>query len=113
VKEHEDLHRFEELWPSIEELQELATKHGIGDIFQDNGAKVLQVLLRTSLRCLPGREGNDAVDENGDEYELKSVNILLTKSISTHHHLNAGITDEPSLTACSTLAVAWIFCCFE
>ena len=43
------------------------------------------------LRVIPGREGNDAVDQDGKEYELKSVNIDLTKSFSTHHHMNPVI----------------------
>ena len=37
------------------------------------------------------REGNDARDADGNEYELKSVNRLLTQSFSTHHHLNPTI----------------------
>jgi hypothetical protein len=43
------------------------------------------------LRILSGREGNDAVDANGREYELKSVNIELTSAFSTHHHMNPTI----------------------
>lgn len=74
--------------PSIRLYQELANKHGINDIFQDNGGKILQVLLVTGLKILPGREGNDAIDSEGNEYELKSVNIKLTSSFSTHHHMN-------------------------
>ena len=61
------------------------------DIFQDNGGKILQVLLVTGLEVLSGREGNDAKDADGNEYELKSVNIALTKSFSTHHHINPRI----------------------
>src|SRR6185503_9184117 len=71
--------------------QALATEHGINDIFQDNGGKLLQLLLITGLKIVPGREGNDAKDDDGAEYELKTVNILLTKSFSTHHHLNPTI----------------------
>ncbi|MBP0013209.1 MAG: restriction endonuclease [Roseofilum sp. SBFL] len=82
---------LDELFPYIQRYQELASKHGINDIFQDNGGKLLQVLLVTGLEVLPGREGNDAKDSNGNEYELKSVNIQLTKSFSTHHHINPGI----------------------
>ncbi|WP_108605162.1 PDDEXK family nuclease [Saccharobesus litoralis] len=67
---------------------------GINDIFQDNGGKLLQVLLITGLEVLPGREGNDAKDANGNEYELKSVNSLLTKSFSTHHHMNPVIIEK-------------------
>lgn len=79
------------LMPAVREYQALAVKHGIGDIFQDNGGKLLQVVLTLGLTVLPGREGNDAVDEAGLEYELKSVNLDLTKSFSTHHHLNPVI----------------------
>ena len=82
---------MERLLPYIREYQALASKHGIGDIFQDNGGKLLQLLLVTGLRCIGSREGNDAVDAEGKEYELKSVNVLLTKSFSTHHHMNPVI----------------------
>ena len=79
-------------------FSELASTHGIDDIFQDNGGKILQILLYTGLTILPGREGNDARDENGREYELKSVNIHLTQELlhpspheSTHHReIQAG-----------------------
>ena len=40
-----DLGELERLFPSIREYQALATRHGIGDIFQDNGGKLLQPLL--------------------------------------------------------------------
>ena len=79
------------MWPAIQEYQRLAQAHGINDIFQDNGGKILQVLLLLNLKILPGREGNDAVDAAGQEYELKSVNIELTKGFSTHHHMNPVI----------------------
>ena len=36
---------LEKLFPAIREYQKLATKHGIKDIFQDNGGKLLQVVL--------------------------------------------------------------------
>lgn len=88
---HEDAEELEKLWSSIQKYQNLAQKHGIDDIFQDNGGKLLQVLLLLGLKDLPGREGNDAVDDQGNEYELKSVNISLTRSFSTHHHMNPVI----------------------
>lgn len=75
----------------VRQYQQLAEKHGINDVFQDNGGKLLQVLLISGLKILPGREGNDAIDEHGHEYELKSVNVNLTKSFSTHHHMNPTI----------------------
>ena len=88
MQAHPDKALLDNLFPAIRRYQELASKHGIGDIFQDNGGKLLQVLLITGLQVLGGREGNDAKDADGNEYELKSVNTLLTKSFSTHHHIN-------------------------
>ena len=88
---HPDKIILDNLFPYIQRYQELALKHGINDIFQDNGGKILQVLLVTGLEVLSGREGNDAKDAEGNEYELKSVNIALTKSFSTHHHINPRI----------------------
>jgi len=91
LRAHRDLAKLEKLFPYIQRYQELASRHGINDIFQDNGGKLLQVLLTLGLRVIPGREGNDAVDLDGKEYELKSVNIDLTQSFSTHHHMNPVI----------------------
>lgn len=106
MRPHEDKILLDKLFPHIREYQQLANKHGIRDIFQDNGGKILQVLLLTDLRIIPGREGNDAVDENGKEYELKSVNILLTRSFSTHHHLNPTIISKYR-------QVDWIFAVYQ
>ena len=64
---HPDKKILDELFPYIQRYQELALKHGINDIFQDNGGKLLQVLLVTGLEVLPGREGNDAKDAHGNE----------------------------------------------
>lgn len=97
---------FNLIFPSLQMLQNLAEKNGINDIFQDNGGKLLQVLLITGLSDLPGREGNDAVDEDGNEYELKSVNVSLTKSFSTHHHMNPVIIDKYR-------KVDWIFAVYR
>ncbi len=88
---HPDAALLEKLFPSIREYQKLASKHGIGDIFQDNGGKLLQLILITGLKVLGSREGNDAKDQDGKEYELKSANVLLVKSFTTHHHLNPTI----------------------
>ncbi len=74
---------LETLFPAVRRYQQLATKHGIADVFQDNGGKLLQIILLTGLRVMAGREGNDAVDDEGREYELKSVNRNLTQSFST------------------------------
>lgn len=92
--------------PHVRRLQQLADANGINDVFQDNGGKLLQVLLHTGLKILPGREGNDAVDAFGNEYELKSVNIKLTKSFSTHHHMNPVIIAKYR-------KVDWIFAVYD
>lgn len=86
---HPDWERLETLMPAVRELQKLAREHGIEDVFQDNGGKILQMLLALNLQGIPGREGNDAVDAEGREYELKSVNIWLTSSFSTNHRQRA------------------------
>jgi hypothetical protein len=106
MKPHPDKRIMDELLPHIRKYQELARRHGIGDIFQDNGGKLLQISLTTGLKILPSREGNDAIDESGREYELKSVNILLTTSFSTHHHLN------PTIIA-KYRKVDWVFAVYE
>lgn len=104
---HPDLTLLNQLLPTIREYQELATRHGINDIFQDNGGKLLQVLLVTGLQVISGREGNDARDSEGREYELKSINVsLTTKSFSTHHHINQRIIDKYR-------QVDWMFAVYE
>jgi transcriptional regulator with XRE-family HTH domain len=88
---HPDKARLDRLFPYVREYQDLAAQHGIGDIFQDNGGKLLQTLLILNLVFIGRREGNDAKDEFGNEFELKTVNADLTQSFSTHHHLNPVI----------------------
>ena len=106
MRPHPDYEILKQLFPYIRNYQELAEKHGINDIFQDNGGKLLQVLLILNLEVLPGREGNDARDAQGNEYELKSVNINLTKSFSTHHHMN------PTIIA-KYRQVDWVFAIYK
>ncbi|WP_425147828.1 hypothetical protein [Deinococcus sp.] len=106
MKPHADWDELERIFPSIREYQRLAAKHGIDDIFQDNGGKILQVLLVLGLTQLPGREGNDAKDADGNEFELKSVNILKTVNFSTHHHMNPVIIKKYR-------QVDWIFATYE
>jgi len=106
MKPHPDHVKLRALLPGIRKLQKLASVHGIDDIFQDNGGKILQILLYTGLTILPGREGNDAQDENGREYELKSVNIRLKQSFSTHHHMNPHIIGKYR-------QVDWIFAVYD
>lgn len=86
-----DRELLDQAMAKVQELQALATKYGIDDIFQDNGGKVLQSLIILGLKQLPGREGNDATDDLGREYELKTINILKQQQVTTHHHLNLVI----------------------
>jgi hypothetical protein len=106
MRAHPDAARLTELVPWIRQLQALASEHGIDDVFQDNGGKLLQIALLTGLTVLRKREGNDARDEKGREYELKSVNVLKTKSFSTHHHMNPTIIEKYR-------SVDWVFAVYE
>lgn len=103
---HPDWEKLEGLMPAVRKFQALATEHGIDDVFQDNGGKILQMLLALNLKGIPGREGNDAVDVEGREYELKSVNIWLTASFSTNHHINIPIINKYR-------EVCWVFAIYE
>lgn len=102
MEPHADLKKLLLLFPAVREYQALATAHGIDDVFQDNGGKLLQLVLLTGLKALRSREGNDARDEQGREYEVKTVNRLKTASFSTHHHLNPGIIEKYR-------SVDWVF----
>jgi len=86
--------RFNELFPYVREYQRLASEYKINDIFQDNGGKYLQLLMLLDLTTDGAREGNDAIDSEGNEYEIKTVNIDLQQSFTTHHHLNAAIISK-------------------
>jgi len=62
--------------------------------------------LVTGLKNIIDREGNDAEDDKGNQYELKSVNTKLTSSFSTHHHMNPVIIKKYK-------KVDWIFAVYE
>lgn len=101
-----NIEKLNYIFPYIREMENIAHEEGIRDIFQDNGGKLLQVLLATGLKDLPGREGNDAVDMQGNEYELKSLNLNLVSSFSTHHHMNPKIIEKYR-------QVDWIFAVYR
>ncbi len=104
---HPDIERLRKLFPAIREYQALAAEHGVDDIFQDNGGKLLQLALVLGVRLLKSREGNDAEDlETGEELELKTVNIMKTQNFSTHHHMNPVIIAKYR-------KVPWIFATYE
>ena len=87
-RNHRELIKYmEELWGNLHALSELAHDFGIDDIFQDNGAKVLQQLVYLNMQILPGREGNDCISDSGTEWEMKSINLDTSASgFSTNHH---------------------------
>jgi type II restriction enzyme len=92
--EETDKEKFDRLFQSIREYQELAKKHNINDIFQDNGGKYLQLQMILGLSTDGSREGNDAFDASGNEYEIKTANIDLVDEFTTHHHLNNEIIEK-------------------
>lgn len=74
-------------------LQELATGHGIHNVMTDNGYQELVVLTLFGLIKMR-REGNDARDAEGHQYELKTVGrisadgvVKKSLSITTEHTL--------------------------
>lgn len=83
--------RIEKLWSALADLSEMAAEFDIDDIFQDNGAKVLQQLVYLNFDNLKGREGNDAVSADGKEWEMKSLNRLKVTGFSTNHHTTHDI----------------------
>lgn len=95
-EEHKaEINKIDEMWKNLNALQELAHQYGIEDIFQDNGAKILQQLIYLNFDVLAGREGNDAISASGTEWEMKSINIATTaQGFSTNHHLNAHILSK-------------------
>ena len=69
-----------------------------------SGAKSYRIFERDTNNY--GTLGNDAVDLSGQEYELKSINIDLTKAFSTHHHMN------PTIIA-KYRKVPWVFAIYS
>lgn len=87
-----EINKLERLWENLNELAEMAREYGIGDIFQDNGGKTLQQLVYLGMKATPGREGSDSIDDNGVEYEMKSINLETSASgFSTNHHVTKEV----------------------
>lgn len=80
-----------EICQAIQNLQDIAIKYGIVDVSQDNNARLIQILALTGLKILPGRTGNDAIDEAGREYEIKTTSGT---AFSTNHHINIDIINK-------------------
>ena len=102
----EQIERLERLWDNLHGLADLCKEYGVEDMLQDNGLKVVQQLIYLNQDFLVGREGNDSVSRSGTEWEMKSVNILLTQGFSTNHHTNQHIIDKYR-------QVPWSFAIYE
>lgn len=79
---------FNDQWVGLNNIEALAARYGINDIAQDNNLKLLQTLVYFDLQNQAGREGSDAIDRYGHEWELKTANIDLVTGFSTNHHTN-------------------------
>ena len=80
--------KFNNQWSGLNSIEALAKKHGIEDIAQDNNLKLLQTLVYFDFNNQPGREGSDAIDRYGNDWELKTANENLVNGFSTNHHTN-------------------------
>ena len=76
------------------ELQELSTRHGIHNVMTDNGYQELVVLTLFGLTKLR-REGNDARDADGREYELKTVGRISSDGVRKG---SLSVTTEHTMT---------------
>jgi hypothetical protein len=75
-------------------LQEEASKHDLHNVFDDGGYKELLLLRLFSLRKLT-REGDDAEDEEGRRYEIKTVARVSSVGVRKN---SLSITTEHTLT---------------
>ena len=64
---HPDNALLEQLFPAVQKYQDLAEKHGISDIFQDNGGAIPSNLLQ-----IPNTESNGAYVKGCKEVGIKA-----------------------------------------
>jgi hypothetical protein len=76
------------------QLQAEASRHGIHNVFDDNGYKELLILRLFDLRKLD-RAGDDAEDDVGRRYEIKTVARIDARG---NRKKNLSITTEHTLT---------------
>jgi hypothetical protein len=98
MQAHPDKAIWDELFPTIRRYQQRASKHGIGDIFQENGGKLLQVLLITGLQVIGGREGN----EPGKALRLGAASENNPSSSNGAGNLSKSNVCTPRITKSST-----------
>lgn len=76
-------------------FEQFAGKYGITDIYTDNNIKQLQQAIYLDLRLNNSRTSFDAVDREGNFWELKSLNINSSrKEFSTSRHLTLEILER-------------------
>lgn len=95
------------------DLQRYATAAGIHNVMTDNGYQELILLTMFGLRKLR-REGNDAVDDEGREYELMTVGRT---SSDGRRKTSLSVTTEHTLTPANIeryrAAHLWIIAIFD
>ena len=88
-KEHQSkINSFDFQWNGLSAIESLAKQYDIDDIAQDNNLKLLQTLVWFDFENQSGREGSDAIDRYGNDWELKTANEDLVSGFSTNHHTN-------------------------
>lgn len=95
------------------DLQRYASAVGIHNVMTDNGYQELLLLTLFGLRKLR-REGNDAIDDEGREYELKTVGRT---SSDGKRKGSLSVTTEHTLTLANIgryrTAYLWIVAVFD
>lgn len=82
------IEKFNAQWSGLNTIEALAAQYDIEDIAQDNNLKLLQTLVYFDFDNQAGREGSDAIDRYGHDWELKTANENLVSGFSTNHHTN-------------------------
>lgn len=87
-----------ELLELAAKLQVHGTKNEIVSVFDDGGYRELLMGQLFDLQLHKGRHGDDATDDEGNNYELKTVNLVDTSGrlrkkpgVTTCHHVNQEI----------------------
>lgn len=88
TKHKSTITNFDAQWVGLNAIEALAATYRINDIAQDNNLKLLQTLVYFDFENQSDREGSDAIDRYGNEWELKTANIDLVTGFSTNHHTN-------------------------
>lgn len=96
IEPHPDHHLTNVINRTVNDaLEEIGNRHGIFDLAQDNGLRVLTIKLLMNLGICAARGGNDLFDASGTEYELKTLNLDKEQlSITTSHHLGHATIDR-------------------